>query len=447
MRIPTELLESTCKNAIETILTCLENATKGTIYSIDPMPSLQAVRITSGKRNPQTCEITWGLPEASDYNPPGKSWQEYRDRPGRALEAMGWCVERQKSWTADNPFEDTRSVRRQLYGEIEDYYHLEPVLVKKKDFYGDRSANLEYARNWEGYPIWQNSDYVVVAAIKIHFEPNTIKRGDRSTQVIKQLARTFGTELLSLHLREHYLEAQQELSRQRLQSVNLMAHELRNTLTKLGFVFSAANAMMSFLREQWEAELRKVFPFLEDKTAVLAALNQLLKLRQPLLDDLPELGQLSHSLEADQQELMDLFLLPEQAEKWLQDRIRMKWRRLMLESSAWEEDSEEVEDLLERLEHALWVPLEPELAERMEHLPEDLRTLWPKIAYSQFSAGNLDLLDETLQLLEHRELRIRHRQQLKKALNSLKILVETIASIEAQANRMLSSLKNGGVPG
>ena len=27
---------------------------------------------------------------------------------------MGWCVEKQQSWTADNPAEDVRSVRKQL---------------------------------------------------------------------------------------------------------------------------------------------------------------------------------------------------------------------------------------------------------------------------------------------------------------------------------------------
>ena len=50
MNLIDELLESTCKNMIKTILSCLDQATKGTIYRIGPMPKLQAVRITSGIR-------------------------------------------------------------------------------------------------------------------------------------------------------------------------------------------------------------------------------------------------------------------------------------------------------------------------------------------------------------------------------------------------------------
>ena len=89
------------------------------------MPRLQAERITSGVR--EDGQIKWGLPQDSDYNPPGKEWEQYRDHPGHLLEAMGWCVEQQKSWTADNPQEDIRSVRKQLRGEVEDCHHMEPV--------------------------------------------------------------------------------------------------------------------------------------------------------------------------------------------------------------------------------------------------------------------------------------------------------------------------------
>ena len=130
MQINRELLEKTCKNTIEVILSCLECATMGTIYMIGPMPGLKAERVTSGISD--AGQISWGLPEDSDYNSPGKEWEQYRDTPGHLLEAMGWCVEQQKSWTADTPLEDIRSVRKQLTGEVEDCHHMEPVLVRKK---------------------------------------------------------------------------------------------------------------------------------------------------------------------------------------------------------------------------------------------------------------------------------------------------------------------------
>ena len=100
MHINRDLLERTCKNTIEAILCCLEQATKGTVYTIGPMPRLQAERITSGVR--EDGQLKWGLPQDSDYNPPGKEWKQYRDNPDHLLEAMGWCVEHQKAASRRN---------------------------------------------------------------------------------------------------------------------------------------------------------------------------------------------------------------------------------------------------------------------------------------------------------------------------------------------------------
>jgi hypothetical protein len=445
MNISPDLLEKTCKSTIETILFCLENVTKGTVYRIDPMPELLATRVTSGIRDPNTGHIAWGLPAVSDYNPPGKDWEHYRDHPGQILEAVGWCVEWQKSWTADNPHEDIRSVRKQLQGEVEDYHHMEPVLVRKRDLYGEQLSPLEWPLDWQGKPIWQDTDYIVVAVIKIHFLPHTIHRGDRSTKLIKQLSRTLGTELLSLHLQANYLKAQEKLYQQRFESANLLAHGLRNTLTKLGFVFSALSTMMSFLREQWEVELHKAFPSVENKGRVLALLNDLILFRQSQLNGRNDLIQLSNELLSEQDKLANLFPLPRQGKQWLY-RIQSKWQRLLAESRVWEVDREEIQSLLARLEKAIWVVVDRSLAGKMEHLPQDLREQWPKLAYARFSADNLFLLDEIMQLLEHPALPMGHKQQIRKALISLKALVEHISGIEEQANRLLFSLKNGEEP-
>ena len=65
---------------IKAVLLCLDNATKGTIYKIGLMPELTATRVLSGARKEGSDEIEWGLPAVSDYNPPGKSWEQYRDQ-------------------------------------------------------------------------------------------------------------------------------------------------------------------------------------------------------------------------------------------------------------------------------------------------------------------------------------------------------------------------------
>jgi len=428
---------------IETILFCLKDATKGTIYRVGPMPRLLAIRVTSGVREDSSDEIRWGLPEASDYNLPGKSWEHYRDHPGHVMEAMGWCVERQKSWTADNPYEDLRSVRKQLSGEIEDFHHMEPVLVRKSYLYRDEDQ-LEYPLDYEGKPIWKDEEYVVVAVVKIHFKPYSIRRGDRSTKIIKKLSRTLGTELLSLNIRETLSDAQKELARQRLQSCNVLAHELRNTLIKLGFIFSAINAEISYLREQWELQIEKAFPELCSKKAILARLNELILEHLPAIDGPALLADISKQLLASQQELADLSLLPHIGEKWLSNKIRPKWEYLLTEGQPWGEEREEVLRLLDCLEKTMWIGVDEQLALKMQHLPADLKAMWSKLAYIDFTADKLPILEEIVQLLDHPALDIPHKLQTRKIITSLKALVEMIPEVEERANRIIYSLKNGG---
>jgi hypothetical protein len=443
MNLIDELLESSCMNMIKTMLLCLGRATKGTIYRIGHMPQLQAVRITSGIRIGDSDDVQWGLPSLSDYNSPGKGWEEYRDRPDHPLEAMGWCVEKQESWTADNPAEDVRSVRKQLRGELEDVYHMEPVLVRKVDLYGFCAGVLEYPVDWRGRPVWSESEYVVVAVIKIHFLPGALRREDRSTRIIKELSRSLGTELLSLNLRETLLRSQQEFAYQRLQSCKVLAHELRNTLIKFGFIFSAINSQIGILRDEWEAQLRKAFPDLERKAPILERLKELIRLRVSAVSENPKWVQVCTTLLAEQDELAVFPLLPSQAEQWLKNKIEPKWSELLTAVRAWDGHKEEIRSLLGRLEVALRVGLNRDLARNVNHLPRELCDAWISLAYVYISSENLFVLEEILQFLENPALPVVHKHQIRRVLKYLKVLVEALPEVEERANKIILYLRYG----
>jgi hypothetical protein len=436
-----ELLDSTCRTMIKTILVCLDNATKGTIYRIGLMPDLTAVRVTSGIRKPNSDDIKWGLPSNSDYNPPGKKWEQYRDQPGRVLEAMGWCVEQQKSWTAENPLEDLRSVRKQISGELEDYYHMEPVLVRKQNLYGSSTERLRYPLDWSGKPIWRDSECVVAAIIKIHFKPGTIKREDRSTTIIRELSRNLGTELLSLWLRDTLSRARKDFARQRLQSCEILAHELRNTLVKLGFVFSALNAQIAILREGWENLLQANIPGLEWKYSILELLSREVSGKVAGIESSPELSEIARNLLRDQNELARLSLSPNQEQEWVRNKIIPKWKKLVSLTSLW--DKVEIESLLDRLSASLHTGMQVDLSQRVDGLSADLTEKWSRLAYIQITSGNLFLIDEVLQLVDHPALPIPHKNQIARVLKSLKALVFTIPEVEEKATRILQSLRNG----
>ncbi|MCE5334840.1 MAG: hypothetical protein LLG06_09635 [Desulfobacteraceae bacterium] len=435
-----EVLISTCKTMIKTILACLDVANKGTIYRVGLMPGLRVVRVMSGIRLADSDEIEWGLPAVSDYNPPGKNWTDYRDQPGRVLEAMGWCVERQLSWTADNPQEDRRSVRKQLADEPEDVYHMEPVLVSKKSLYGE-SDQIVYPTDWSGNPIWQDSEYVVAAVIKIHFQPNALKRGDRSTRVIRELSQSLGAEMLSLYYRETLNRARKDFARHRLQSCEILAHELRNTLVKLGFVFSAINAQISILREDWEHFLQTQVPGLEWKGPLLEELSGQLSRNAEGLSQAGELFMIGQELLHEQRELARLSLSPYQEQEWLRNKIYPRWERFLEETSLW--DKNEITLLLERLSRSLRTGMNLDLTRKINGLRPELAQKWAKLAYIQITSSNLFQIDEVIQLIEHPELPLRHKEQIRRVLKSLKSLVLTIPEVEEKATKILQSLRHG----
>ncbi|MHC1742715.1 MAG: hypothetical protein AB9873_06750 [Syntrophobacteraceae bacterium] len=444
MTVIDHLIEKTCMNMIQTMLFCLENATKGTIYRIGPPPTLQATRITSGARSPGTDDIKWGLPTSSDYNGPGKSWEQYKDRPDHVLEAMGWCVEKQASWTADNPFEDVRSVAKQLRGEIEDCHHMEPVLVRKGDIYGDNTDAIEYPLDWRGNPIWQESDYVVAAVIKIHFVPGTLQREDRSTRIIRELSRSLGTELLTLHVRESLYRAQKDFARQRLHSCEILAHELRNTLMRFGFIFSAVNAQVGVIREEWEEQLMSSFPELLWKQPVLEKLNEILKASEAGLASIPESANTLKALVSDQDEIATYSLLPNQADQWLRNKIRPKWDRLLNASAELGARRQEIEAHLDALAKALQLGTDKELAAGLTHLAPELREKWPEIAYMHFTPDKTEMVGDIIKFLTHPALPLPHKQQFAKVFRSFKALVEILPEVEERANKIILSLRYGG---
>ena len=444
MTVDTELFEATCKNMIKTILACLENATKGTVYSVGPMPELRVVRITSGRRVEEGDEIEWGLPAISDYNTPGKTWEQYKDKPGSVQEAMGWCVEEQKSWTAENPYEDTRSVRKQLCGEPEDFYHMEPVLIPKSDLYGECPSNIiQYPLNRDDRPIWQDTEYIVAGVVKIHFKPYSIKRDDRFTKVIRELSRSLGTEFLSLHIREALSTAQKEFARHRLESCKLLAHELRNTLIKFGFIFSAVNAQIGILRESWEEEMRKAFPDMEWKECILARLNDLARHRLSSFNGNGELSTHCRSLLAEQEELADLSLLPNQGEQWVLNRIRPKWEYILSQPGLSESEKEDIRSLLEKLRTAVRLGCDEDLIGRLTCLPADFREKWKRYSYLNLTPANIAVIDEIIPFLDRGAIRVPHRHQIKKCMQSLKALIEIIPEVEEKANRIISSIGQG----
>ncbi len=431
-------LEQACKNIIETILLYIPDAYKGTVYRIGKPPEMIAKRITSGVIDQDGSSISWGLPEKSGYNPPGKPWLEYRDEPGRPYEAMAWCVERQKSWTAEDPQHDSRSVRLQVEGVWEDFHHMEPVLIRKEDLYiGGNQPKLDYPRNYQGEMLWQDSDYVVVAVIKIHFRPRKIRIGGPETRIIKRLSRALGTELLSYQLKQQSLDVMRQLAADRLNACNILADSLRNAITKSGLIFSLIKLELGFLREQWEKVLLVESDKKEMRRDAVYALNRAL---EEINEGSSEPGKV---LANTHNKFLSLYLPPERGENWVRMQIEDRWNELLCRRPLGDEKKDEIRHQIGQLKKSLYLGQDPCVLSAYDNMPEPLKSEWTELIYRNTERIDFQFLDRLIDILEDSSIDLPYQRKSRKSLIRLKALAEIIGQLEDSTNIVLREVLNG----
>ena len=437
IEIEEAVLEKACMEMIETILFCLPHAFKGTIYRIGKPPDLIAERITSGIINDERKKISWGLPAKSDYNPPGKPWVQYRDESNRSLEAMSWCVCKQKSWTAEDPGNDARSIRLHVEGELEDFNHMEPVLVHKSDLNLNMYSSPLYPKDYKGNVIWEESDYVVVAVIKIHFSPYTIKVGSHETRVIKKLSHSLGTELLSYQLRQDSMRAMQQLAKDRLNACNILADSLRNALTKSALVFSLVKKEIGYLRDQWEHVLMRYLKKKNVKVESIKTLNEILM----NMDNRYE--QFTKDLIDVQKRFLETSLPPEKGENWVIRQIEERWKGFLHNFPQDDHKTRMIWQTIDKLKKSLHFGRDSDIISNYNKIPEELKREWVNIIYSNTDRFDASVLERLIKVLDNPALDIPSRKRSKKTLIQLKVLAETMNHLERNTNFLLHQVLNG----
>lgn len=434
-------LEAVCREMIETILLCMPNAFKGTIYRIGPPPDLTAERITSGIINNGSTKISWGLPYESEYNQPGKKWCEYRDEPGRALEAMAWCVEKQKSWTSEEPKSDERNILMQVEGKPDDFFHMEPVLLHKSDAQSDAHMSSQFIKDYKDDIMWKESDYIVIAVIKIHFKPYTIKIGSNETIIIKRLSRSLGTELLSHRLRDDSMKTMQRLAKDRLNAFNILADSLRNAITKSALIFSLIKQEIGYLRDQWE---RLILENREEKGVKVEAIKEL----NNILTDLEqEDNELRNNLMNAHKKFLELSLPTEKGINWLNMQIKEKWNNLLSKIPIDEKKERIVWDNIDKLEKSLYFGQDKDIINSYKKIPDDTKTEWVRLIYGNDDSFNNSSLDHVIDILEKANINIPNQEKSKRSLKQLKALRDTMCQLERNTNFLLYQVLNGGDEG
>ncbi|RLC31005.1 MAG: hypothetical protein DRH37_04040 [Deltaproteobacteria bacterium] len=429
----TDLLQ-VCREIIETILACLPNAWKGTVYRIGNPPDLTAKEIASGTIDEERKTISWGIPERSRFAPPGKPWMDYRNEPGRPLEPIAWCVENQKGWTAENGSNE-RSAAWDRSGDAEEvFHHMEPVLIHKKDLYINDKSRLEYPLNYRGETIWQDSDYIVADVIKIQFRPNTIKPGSPEIRVIRKLSQVLGKELLALQFRQLSLEAMRRLAEDKQHSCDILADSIRNAVTKSGLILSLIKLELEFLREQWEGLVLRNSNKREMKRSAVRDLNR------SALSMERHSGSLAKELIDAQNRFLEIFPSPERGRTWITMQIEEKWKTLLSRNPLDKAREEEIFNSIDALKQSLYLGKDKDILENYNTIPEARKKEWVDLLYTDTDRVDFQYLDGLIRILDDQFIHIPYRSKSRKSLIRLKVLAEIMGRLEQDTNVVLTKV-------
>ena len=173
--------------------------------------------------------------------------------------------------------------------------------------------------------------------------------------------------MLSLHAREVALEKKKTLADERQETCNIFAHDFRNIMARIAFVYRAINNEISYLREYWEDLIHQYNPDQPNKKKIILELNQLLRTVQKNNGS----GEIKRLLRY-QEQLMETCLLPKQNETWLRRKIKPLWLSIISKIDLDVTLKNQIEDNLESFEESIYVGMNQTLIDNVDGIPESL---------------------------------------------------------------------------
>jgi hypothetical protein len=258
------------------------------------------------------------------------------------------------------------------------------------------------------------------------------------TRVIKKLSRSLGTELLSHQLRQDSVKAMEEISRDRLNTCNILADSLRNAITKSGLIFSLVKQEIGYLRDQWE---RMLLEHRNEKSLKEEGINRLKNILAAMDGGDKDLRAV---LINAHNKFLDLSLPPGQGKQWVEMQIESRWSEF-LSSYKNESDGEGelIKQSIDELKRSLRFGMEPEIIAEYSKIPEDVKKELVAILYEDTDGFNASAMERLINILSNPSLSIPSQERSKRVLIQLKVLAETMSQLERNTNFLLHQVLNG----
>jgi hypothetical protein len=379
-----------------------------------------------------------------DSDVSGKTWKDLLDLSTGDLDVWSSCLRNQRAWTSSGSKDDFRRLIEKSRGKLSDnHFHLEPVLMRKADLWDSMPPPSVYPRDRDkgGKPLWLNTDSITVGLIKIDLAPEFSPLDPDYWQITKELAKALTIQLLHLHAKQSLSRKMEVITTERDEIKEILVSQIRKIMTKLGLVYRVIDNEVASLRESWEDIIHECHPGQPCRPNIVEQLNLLLKELNIDHRMVPE-SETTKQLAWYQNKLAEHCFLPEENKLWFRQKILPLWESAASRFNSAPKIKKQMKKLFDQLEQSFYIGLNETLIDKIDDIPNSIKSKWINLAYNGKDLAKIDLLKEYTYLLEEVNIEIPNKRKTLENLVCLRNLALYFENLEDELGKYIDKYES-----
>lgn len=393
-------------------------------------------------RNPETNGIQWIATSQIDCDVSGRCWKDIRNCSTDVHGALTYCLQNQGTWTSSGSKDAfSKEVGKSREKLPEKHFHFQPVLMRKADLWHGMPPPSVYPRDRDGKPIWLESDYVTVAVIMINLALESSTFDQNYWQVTEEIARALAIQLLHLHSKKSFAKKTEVIIEERNELREILITQIRKIMVKLSLVNRVVDNEVAYLRQSWENLIHEYHPQQPCRKNIVQELNLLLQkltVDHNVAPDSESVKQLAWY----QNKLAEFCFLPEENEVWFQQKIVPLWKNTASRFNSAPDVKKQIKKLLNQLEHSFYVGSDETLIDKIDNIPNSIKSKWVNLAYNKKDLKKIDLLKEYTYLLEDVNIEFPNKRKTLENLVCLRNLALYLETMEGQLSKYIDKYED-----
>jgi hypothetical protein len=277
--------------------------------------------------------------------------------------------------------------------------------------------------------------------IKIDLAPESSQFGPDYWQITEDLTKALAIQLLHLHSKRSVSRKMEVITEERDEIKEILISHIRKIMTKLGLVYRIIDNEVASLRKSWENIIHECHPEQPCRSNIVEQLNLLLQ--ELNIDHKVVAGSESvKKLTWYQNKLAEYCFLPEENEVLFQQKILPLWKNTASSFNSTPKIKKQMKKLLDQLEQSFYVGLNETLIDKIENIPNSIKSKWINLAYNGKDLAKVDLLKEYSYLLEEVNIEIPNKRKTLENLVCLRNLAVYFENLEDELDKYIDKYES-----